>query len=345
MLRLKDLLENEVDEKYYLSDKIQERFKVTDDTFSKNVVGTTIGDECTRIGERDLVYQTNSIMGTLNATDYKQPKQIIDVEAIRVKEATKQGYAEAYEGDSINLEQPNSKTRRGRVGKQVAQTLTTSPQQGVVEPAWNKNKNVTLDTYIDMALESGCELPCAVDEQNVTINTKGTVGTITTNGSSAKRNNRVLVPVNPMPDGTCRTIKNQYYKTSQANYERTGSMGATGVNTGLRIRKLTPLECYRLMGFDDDDFYKAEKVNSNTQLYKQAGNSIVVDVLEYLFKEILEAVDMKKVDNKVTVFEGDDLINLVALKEKEPELYEELLADYPCESGTYIFNHKVQKTV
>lgn len=345
MLRLKDLLENEVDEKYYLSDKIQERFKVTDDTFSKNVVGTTIGDECTRIGERDLVYQTNSIMGTLNATDYKQPKQIIDVEAIRVKEATKQGYAEAYEGDSINLEQPNSKTRRGRVGKQVAQTLTTSPQQGVVEPAWNKNKNVTLDTYIDMALESGCELPCAVDEQNVTINTKGTVGTITTNGSSAKRNNRVLVPVNPMPDGTCRTIKNQYYKTSQANYERTGSMGATGVNTGLRIRKLTPLECYRLMGFDDEDFYKAEKVNSNTQLYKQAGNSIVVDVLEYLFKEILEAVDMKKVDNKVTVFEGDDLINLVALKEKEPELYEELLADYPCESGTYIFNHKVQKTV
>lgn len=49
-----------------------------------------------------------------------------------VKEATKAGYAVAVEGDSINLEQPNSKTRRGRVGKQVAQTLTTSPQQVVV---------------------------------------------------------------------------------------------------------------------------------------------------------------------------------------------------------------------
>ena len=55
-----------------------------------------------------------------------------------------------------------------------------------------------------------------------------------------------------------------------------------GVRT-LRIRKLTPKECFRLMGFDDESFHKAEAVNSNTQLYKQAGNSIVVDVLEELF--------------------------------------------------------------
>lgn len=53
--------------------------------------------------------------------------------------------------------------------------------------------------------------------------------------------------------------------------------------SNLRIRKLTPKECFRLMGFDDEDFYKAEAVNSNTQLYKQAGNSIVMNVLEALF--------------------------------------------------------------
>ena len=58
------------------------------------------------------------------------------------------------------------------------------------------------------------------------------------------------------------------------------------VDTELRIRKLTPLECWRLMGFDDEDFYKAEKVNSNTQLYKQAGNSIVVNVLEAIFNNL-----------------------------------------------------------
>ena len=52
-------------------------------------------------------------------------------------------------------------------------------------------------------------------------------------------------------------------------------------------RKLTPLECWRLMGFDDEDFRKAEAVNSNSQLYKQAGNSIVVNVLEGILKQLL----------------------------------------------------------
>lgn len=57
-------------------------------------------------------------------------------------------------------------------------------------------------------------------------------------------------------------------------------------NLGLRIRKLTPKECWRLMGFDDEDFEKAEKVNSNAQLYKQAGNSIVVNVLEAILTSL-----------------------------------------------------------
>ena len=55
----------------------------------------------------------------------------------------------------------------------------------------------------------------------------------------------------------------------------------------MRIRKLTPKECWRLMGFDDKDFEKAQKVNSNSQLYKQAGNSIVVNVLEGILKNLL----------------------------------------------------------
>ena len=53
-----------------------------------------------------------------------------------------------------------------------------------------------------------------------------------------------------------------------------------------RIRKLTPKECWRLMAFTDEDFHKAEAVNSNTQLYKQAGNSIVVSVLEAIFRQM-----------------------------------------------------------
>lgn len=67
--------------------------------------------------------------------------------------------------------------------------------------------------------------------------------------------------------------------------ENHGTVTATNFNN--RIRKLTPKECWRLMGFDDEDFDKAEKVNSNTQLYKQAGNSIVVNVLEKILKSLL----------------------------------------------------------
>ncbi len=58
---------------------------------------------------------------------------------------------------------------------------------------------------------------------------------------------------------------------------------------GLRIRKLTPKECFRLMGFDDNDFEKANKVNSNAQLYKQAGNSIVVNVLMAILNNLLNS--------------------------------------------------------
>lgn len=55
----------------------------------------------------------------------------------------------------------------------------------------------------------------------------------------------------------------------------------------VRIRKLTPRECWRLMGFTDEDYDKASKVNSNTQLYKQAGNSICVPVIEHIIKQML----------------------------------------------------------
>lgn len=54
-----------------------------------------------------------------------------------------------------------------------------------------------------------------------------------------------------------------------------------------KIRRLTPKECWRLMGFSDEEFEKARKVNSDTQLYRQAGNSIVVDVLEAILMELI----------------------------------------------------------
>lgn len=69
---------------------------------------------------------------------------------------------------------------------------------------------------------------------------------------------------------------------SQQQAVVTGNAGAP------RIRRLTPKECWRLMGFDDEDFEKARAVCSDTQLYKQAGNSIVVNVLEAILGNLLE---------------------------------------------------------
>ena len=66
----------------------------------------------------------------------------------------------------------------------------------------------------------------------------------------------------------------------------------------LRIRKLTPKECWRLMGCSDEDFHKAEQVNSNSQLYKQAGNAIVVDVLEAICKQMFLKESEKADENE-----------------------------------------------
>lgn len=111
-----------------------------------------------------------------------------DRHGVLIKEATQKGYDIAYEGDSINLAVPGSNTRRGRVGKGIANTLDTSCNQGIL-----------------------------------------------------------------------------------VNY---------------RIRRLTPRECFRLQGFLDAYFDKAEKVNSDSQLYKQAGNSVTVNVINEISKRL-----------------------------------------------------------
>ena len=75
------------------------------------------------------------------------------------------------------------------------------------------------------------------------------------------------------------------------------------ITTNFRIRKLTPLECWRLMGVADENFFKAQAVNSNTQLYKQAGNSIVVSVLEAIFRNMfLEVPEEDLIGEHIPLF-------------------------------------------
>ena len=218
--RLIDVLEDEVDEKYYLSD---EKTK-------KLTLDTDLGGKLNMYdyNERDKVHSVNNVSPTLNTMQGgdRQPK-------IAVREATKQGYALAEQGDSVNVSYPTSKTRRGRVGKQVAQTL----QAGEV------NQGVIINPLKDKTYRSWRY------EQNV-FNS----------------------------DGITRSLKASLGGTPEIINEE---------NRGLKIRKLTPLECWRLQGFTDEQFYKAQNDGvSNSQLYKQAGNAVTVNVVDAIVKEL-----------------------------------------------------------
>ena len=97
-----------------------------------------------------------------------------------------------------------------------------------------------------------------------------------------------IQPLNAYEDGTSRTIKRQYQQSSKANFKRKDSLGATGVQSSYRIRKFTPRECFRLMGVQDADIDKLIASGiSNSQLYKLAGNSIVVNCLAAIFRQLL----------------------------------------------------------
>ena len=178
-----DILEEQVDEKYYLSEDIQNRFKITNQ--NKNIIGTT-KPEFRTIGQRDLVYDKNGIMGALVATDYKQPKQIAEINS---------------GGDKRVIE------------------VERTPLKFL-----NRNGKKTDGDYT-----------FCVD--------------------------------------TCHTGRiKEYYS-----------------NNSFRIRKLTPRECFRLMGMRDYDIDKIQATGiSNTQQYKMAGNSIVIDVLEAIFKNLFK---------------------------------------------------------
>jgi DNA (cytosine-5)-methyltransferase 1 len=247
--RLKDVLEDDVPDKYFLSEKMMELL-----TFQNKTNGEVAN--LNKGGERGSVYSENSNeMSCLSATDYKQPKQILvgtwrthkdgqgfrEIEdnncqtipararedgsgqpVIMIPSATQKGFELATENDPINFSVPNSKTRRGRVVKEVAQTLDTACNQGIIQ--LNNPKHSQQRIY----------------------STNGISPTISAGNDGGGQN-----PV--------KHLTNDY-----------------------RIRRLTPRECFRLMDFPDIFTWPV----SDSQAYKQAGNSIVVKMLELIISRL-----------------------------------------------------------
>ena len=268
--RLKDMLEDEVDEKYYISNKMIEyisakgtkNFKNCDSRINLEVARPLTTDQNKRAGTTNYLSDGLPENFDLSAIDIKAVRKygIFDTETskhqagsvwdqdglaptldtmqggyrqpcIEIREKTKRGYKEAYEGDGVYLNRPHQK--RVVVQHQMIQTLKTS----------------------------GNDVGVVVSEPKII-----RVGKTKSGGQRSE-----IIS----GEGISSCLSATDYKQPKQ------------IENNLRIRKLTPLECFRLMGFDDDDFYKIKGI-SNTQLYKMAGNSIVVDVLKHLFIELLK---------------------------------------------------------
>ena len=225
-LRLKDMLEDEVDDSYYLSEK--DILKIYNWNAYQKPLDRVLGNESISptITARGAGEDHSGmiLLSTVLENDTK----------ILIPEATKQGYAVAGDGDGdgVYINRPHQK--RGVVQKGLIQTIKTQPDDLGVVVKLKKNTN----NYIEWEEEGKLDCDCRAWKENC-------VAPTTTTTPKTK----VLL-------------------------------------SDLRIRKLTPKECYRLMGFSDEDYEKASKVNSKAQLYKQAGNSIVVNVLEEIFKQL-----------------------------------------------------------
>ncbi|WP_426392497.1 DNA (cytosine-5-)-methyltransferase [Mammaliicoccus sciuri] len=219
--RLIDVLENDVDEKYYLSEEKTKRLTLEHDWSDDiepaiNVLGNT---SVTGYRAHD-VHDTDGISPTIAARDYKGPKQI----------AIKQV------GNIVD----NKKTYGG------------NPQRGRVYNS--EGLSPALNCMRGGGLEPKIAVPVLTPDR---INKKQ-------NGRRFKEDGEPMFTL-----------------TSQ---DRHGI-----ITNDIRIRKLTPLECWRLQGFTDEQFYKAKDSGvSNSQLYKQAGNSVTVNVVDVIVKRLKE---------------------------------------------------------
>jgi DNA (cytosine-5)-methyltransferase 1 len=266
-LRLKDMLETEVDKKYYLSDKQMKQLKSTPHEKSSisrvknpnedlcNSIDTMGGGNrepkifCSyALGSREHEAQGwKEIMPTLAARDYKDPKVVM------------------VKGNIKNI----------------------NKDDGIMS---------TLGTNCGSSTSAGGGVIVYDDYNSKIRKDQNTIGALTPNiGNSAPRNSYKLIENNRAITAIIGNAQKNCYKgDGSISPTLVSAMGMGGGQVpmmtfeNLRIRKLTPKECYRLMGFTDSDFEKATSVISNSQLYKTAGNSIVVDVIYYLFKEMIK---------------------------------------------------------
>lgn len=190
-----------------------------------------------------------TILRTLDGLGYNVCWQVLNIKnfGLLIKAKTKDGYQVAYPGDSIDIAFSGQNSRRGRVGNQVAHTLTTSATQAYYFIDLNPDPKLTeIARCITARHDSGIS------------NRKAEHSGVFVENSDVLDNNEKFAVAFVDPNGE--------------------------VHIG-RIRKLTPRECWRLQGFTDDQFDKAKATGlSDSRLYKMAGNAVTVNVISEIGK-------------------------------------------------------------
>lgn len=235
-MRLKDILEENVDEKFYISNDKVQRFLT-----NLNNKDALLYDAC-QVKREGKSREYNDFCPTLTARDYKDPRLVNDNVVKQVG----------------NISKCEGNWKNPQVGR-IYSTDGCSP---------------TLNTC-----GGGSHEPKIVQLGNINPSGKGM------NGNVFDENG--LAP-------TITTNKGEGNKIAIRQVHK--------IELPIRIRKLTPKECFRLMGFSDENFEAAEKMVSNSQLYKQAGNSIVVDVLYYILVELYKAMPYLFEDLRLSSF-------------------------------------------
>lgn len=283
--RLKDILEIDVDQKYYLSEKMVNYLVNRSGNFNNGKINLKQDNDvasCLTKSSFSIDISDNIIIvGNTNPSSNGMNGNVFDAngisptlstnkgEGIKIISATKKGYELCKEGDSINYEQPNSKTRKGRVGKGVAQTINTACMQGVLIADFRSDEG--------LRIRQDGNARCITSSIRHTDEFKPKAGTRNPPLVIMEKCIPVLTPDRPEKRQNGRRFKEDgdemFTITTQDRH---------GIFDGYKIRRLTPRESFRLMDFPDSFTWPV----SDSQAYKQAGNSIVVKMLELIISKL-----------------------------------------------------------
>ena len=242
---ISDILEGNVPEKYYLSRKQAEKLLYKENPTQGKRIYSSKGLSCTLTSGSGGFGGHSGLYLVEDTENFGLP----------IKSKTKDGYQIAYPGDSIDTAFSGQNSRRGRVGSQVAHTLTTSATQAYYFIDLNPDPKLTeIARCITARQDSGIS------------NRKAEHSGVFVENSDVLDDNEKFAVAFVEPNGE--------------------------VHIG-RIRKLTPRECWRLQGFTDEHFDKARATGlSDSRLYKMAGNAVTVNVISAI-GEIIKKVDSK----------------------------------------------------